>query len=59
MPLPPRKESMDEFVTWLVSNGAKFEKVKRILLFPLRVDPLLLLCNRLKLWSVLGLWVSG
>ena len=31
MPLPPRKDSVDEFVTWLTSNGAKFEKVMSFL----------------------------
>lgn len=27
MPLPPRQEAIPEFVTWLKSNGAIFDKV--------------------------------
>lgn len=41
MPLPLRKDSVDEFVAWLTSNGAKFEKVISFL-FPLVIPSLYL-----------------
>ena len=41
MPLPLRKDSVDEFVAWLMSNGAKFEKVISFL-FPLVIPSLYL-----------------